>query len=423
MATATEASGSISTRRVFVTPNRDQKSACVSASHRPRILISHQGCVPIYRKALFDRLASLSDFEYVIACGEAPRGTDYILAQQPYDFPTLAVSNNEIFVGRKSIIWQTLVQRFWREFDAAILGDEIKYASHLAVIIAAKIRRRPVVLWGFGYRSKFNVFGSRQENRFKLWFLNLLSSAWLRLADGYLAYTESGAAALSKAGFPRDRIAVMRNTVDIEQQWCLRDKIARESEADSRRALGLPSHGPVLVYFGRFLPQKRIDLLIDYVHHCKDAGRLVSAVIFGSGTEHKNLIKHAEGLDTVFFRAPDPIALTRALRISAAVVIPGFIGLAITHGFAHGVPMITREGKHSPEVEYLRPGENGLILSKDDQVFFRMLDDFLADSALQKRLRVGAMSTAKQLSMDASVSALNGLLKKLMNDPAQIREV
>ncbi len=392
-----------------------QDNTQVKASRRPRILISHQGCVPIYRKPFFDRLAKLEDFEYVIACGEPPRGTDYILAQRPYDFPTLAIANKEILIGRKSIIWQTLVRRFWRDFDAAILGDEVKYLSHLAVIIAAKIRRRPVVLWGFGYRSTFNPFGTgRPEGRLIGWLGNALQAARVRLADGFLAYTDSGAAALADAGFPRDRIAVMHNTVDIEQQRRLREEIRCESEEESRRALGLPPNEPVLVYFGRFLPDKRIELLVDYIRYCKKAGRVVSAVIFGGGAEQEMLTQRAEGLETVYIRAPDQIALTRALRVSSAVVIPGFIGLAITHGFAHGVPIITREGRHAPEIEYLSPGENGLILPKDANLFFRGLDDYLADPALQRRLRSGAKATAERLSMDTSVSALNELLQRLL---------
>lgn len=393
-----------------------QDSTHVKARPRPRILISHQGCVPIYRKPLYDRLAKLEDFEYVIACGEPPRGNKYIVAQRPYDFPTLPVANKEILIGKKSVIWQTLFRRFWREFDAAILGDEVKYLSHLAVIIAAKIRRRPVVLWGFGYWSSYNPLSAgRPEGRFAGWFGRALQRARVRLADGFLAYTDSGAAALAKEGFPRDRIVVMQNTVDIELQWRLRDEILHEPEEESRRALGLPPAVPVLVYFGRLMPRKHVDLLIDYIRYCKRNGRVVYAVISGIGVERRNLIQRAEGLETIFFRALADEALARALRVASAVVIPGYVGLAITHAFAHGIPMITREGKHPPEFKYLLPGENGLILPKDATGFFRGLDDYLADPALQRHLRSGAKATAERLSMDTSVSAMNELLKRLLN--------
>lgn len=397
-----------------------RESNPVNTADRPRILIAHQGCVPIYRQPFFDRLAKIEEFEYVIACGAPPRGSDYIVAQRPYDFPTLAVANKELSFGRRSVIWQPLVRHFWREFDAVILGDEAKYLSHLAIIIAAKIRRKPVVLWGFGYGSSLKTFRSRGLVRGLIpWLGHALRATRVRLADGYLAYTDAGVAALVASGFPLDRIALMQNTVDMEFQYRLRDEIAREPEAESRRALGLPREGPVLLYFGRFIPQKRIELLIDYVRHCKEAGRLVSAVIYGSGVEREKLILRAEGLETVIFRAAiDDRALTRALRVSSAVVVPGYIGLAITHGFAHGVPMITREGKHAPEITYLSPGENGLMLPKGTAAFFRGLDEYLADLALQKHLRAGAKATAERLSMDVSVSALTGLVQRLLDRPS-----
>lgn len=394
---------------------------------RPRVLITHQGCVPIYRKPLFDRLAKTKNFEYVIAYGEPPRGTDYITAPEPYGFPTLPVANKEFSFGGKSVIWQPLVRRFWREFDAVILGDEAKYLSHLAIIAAAKIRRRPVILWGIGYVSSRKTIRSDNLGKGLIASLSQLFRAMrLRLVDGYLAYSDAGSAALAEASFPLDRIAVMHNTVDIELQWRLRDDIAREPEEESRRALGLPRAVPLLVYFGRFMPRKHVDFLIDYVRYCKENDRIVYAVIFGSGVEQEKLIRSAEGLETIFFRAPDDRALARALRVASAVVIPGNVGLAITHSFAHGVPLITRDKKHGPEIDgpeiaYLSPGENGLILPKDTTGFFRGLDGYLADLALQKRLRAGAEATAKRLSMDVSVSALTGLVEKLLNHPSSPR--
>ena len=43
---------------------------------RPRILVSQQGCIPIYRKSFFQHLNALGTIEYVVAHGSAPRGTD-----------------------------------------------------------------------------------------------------------------------------------------------------------------------------------------------------------------------------------------------------------------------------------------------------------------------------------------------------------
>src|SRR5262249_34656932 len=152
---------------------------------------------------------------------------------------------------------------------------------------------------------------------------------------------------------------------------------------------GLPAAGPVLLFFGRFLPPKRVDLLIDYIGRSQSQGRAVSALIFGAGSEKESLIRRAQGLPIVF-RAHDDRVLARAMRIAAGVVQPGFAGLAITHAFALGLPVITRDIEHPPEIAYLVSGENGLILPADAESFFRGLDAYLDDGALQLRLRAGA---------------------------------
>jgi glycosyltransferase involved in cell wall biosynthesis len=233
----------------------------------------------------------------------------------------------------------------------------------------------------------------------------------VRLADGYLVYLAGDAQSLVGAGFPRDRIAAVNNTVDVELQRQLRREVENDSPADIRKDFGLPADGPVLLYFGRFLPQKHVELAIDYIRHAKAAGQKVSLLISGGGPEKDNLEKRAEGLDTVIFRWLDDRDLARAMRIASAIVIPGFVGLAITHGFVHGVPVVTRDVDHPPEIRNLNSGENGLILPADVEEFFAGLDDYLADLSLQQHLRAGALTTAEQLSMDGMAASFNNLVR------------
>jgi glycosyltransferase involved in cell wall biosynthesis len=381
-----------------------------------RVLISHQGCVPIYRRGLFDRLGSIPDIEYVVAYGDPPRETDYMVAPPPYTFPSLKIANRELGFAGKHVIWQPLVLRFWREFDAAILGDEVKYLSHTAIIITAKLLRKPIILWGFGYRPDY------AEERAAGWLSRLatrLGKSWrgllLRSADGYLAYTSAGAGHLRSAGMPGERIATVCNTVDVDFQRVLAAEAAAEPKDETRSVLGVPPEVPVLLYFGRFLPSKRVDLLIAYVRHANARGRRVHAVIIGGGTEESALRKQAADVPEVHFFPPcilrEDRTLSRALRIAQAVVIPGFVGLAVTHSFAHGVPLITRAGEHPPEIDYLKHGQNGLILPQQQEAFFAGLDAFLDDPILRERLAQGAGNAAAALTIDTMAQAFDTLVR------------
>jgi glycosyltransferase involved in cell wall biosynthesis len=390
------------------------KSNAKSPSRRARVLISHQGCIPIYRKPLYERLSFITDVDYVVAYGEPPTGTHYLVAPPPYSISTLHIKNHEFSLAGTQLIWQPIVTSFWKDFDAAVIGDEAKYLSHVALILVAKLRRRPIVFWGFGYQGQDVVRDRRGIFRGVLATIgSILRKFLLSIVDGYLVYTTKGAEVLVREGFDPKQILVMRNTIDMEAQMRLRQEIAEETDIDCRRALGLGESEPVLLYFGRFLSSKRIDLAIDYIRRQLERGQSVSLLIFGEGPEKQRLEESARGLP-ITVRAHDDHDLARALRVANAVVIPGFVGLAITHCFAHDVPIITREGLHSPEIEYLKPGENGLILPPEPEMFFRGIDHYLLDPELQKKLRLGAARTANELSMDAMATRMDRFLRNLL---------
>lgn len=380
-------------------------------SKRPRVLISHQGCVPIYRRAFYERLARSTAVDYVVAVGKTPRGADYILAPQPYTFQTLRMEPRELAIGSKTLIWQPLAAPYWSSFDAVVLGEELKFISHLALVAISKMRRRPLLWWGFG-APPANIGVKKAPSRHPA--AEFITRQLRRLGDGYLCYTDGGKNTLAAQGFDADNIAVLGNTVDMEQQSALRAAVANESDADIRAHFGLPLDRPVLLYFGRFLPAKQIDVLIRYVQSRRDTAHPVSALIFGDGVEKQKLLALAGDAPDIVFRTHDDLDLSRALKVAISIVIPGFVGLAITHGFAHGVPMITRAGSHPPEIEYLRDGENGLLLPPDEAAFYAGLDAFVASSDAQASLSAGAERTAAALNMDTMAQRFDSLVQKLL---------
>lgn len=387
------------------------------AQGKPRVLISHQGCVPIYRRPFYDRLARSAHVDYVVAVGDPPRGTDYIIAPPPYAFETLPIRNHELRIGRKSLVWQPLAAPFWSSFDAVVLGEELKYVSHLALSAISKVKGRPLVWWGFG-APPASVGVDQAASRHGA--AEFVTRRLRKFGAGYLSYTESGKHALEAEGFDGADIAVLNNTVDMDHQRALREAVAHESDAELRAALGVPPNLPVLLYFGRFLPDKHVDVLIRYVETRRATGHPVAALIFGDGAEKQRLKTLAAGAPDIVFRTHDDIALARALKLAIGVVIPGFVGLAITHGFAHGAPMITRVGIHPPEIEYLHEGENGLMFPEDDAAFFAGLDAFVASPELQRKLSAGALATAATLTMDAMAQRFDALLQKLLRESGRL---
>ncbi|HVK79886.1 MAG TPA: glycosyltransferase, partial [Verrucomicrobiae bacterium] len=288
----------------------------IPSPKRPRVLISHQGCVPIYRRAFYERLARSTAVEYVVAVGEPPRGTDYILAPQPYTFQTQHIKPREFSLGSKTLIWQPLAAPYWSSFDAVVLGEELKFVSHLAVAAISKLRGRPLLGGGFG-APPANVGVEQAPSRHPA--AEFVTRQLRSLSDGYLCYTDGGKDALAAQGYDPDHIAVLGNTVDMEQQSGLRAAVANESDDDIRKHFGLPADRPVLLYFGRFLPAKQIDVLIRYVQSRRDSAHPVSVLIFGDGVDKQKLLALAGDASDIVFRTHDDLDLSRALKVAISI--------------------------------------------------------------------------------------------------------
>lgn len=394
--------------------NSDESEQRVDGN--PRVLVSHQGCIPIYRKRFFARLNKNSAIDFVVIHGRAPEGANMIEASPPFPFPNIAVRNRLFKIAGRPVVWQPVVWRALRgDFVGAVIGEDAKYLSNFVLAILFCLRGRPVLLWGFGYHQYDRPQQSARERVASI-AAAALKRVTCTIASGYLVYTESGKGALHRQNFPLQRIAVLRNTVDMARERELRARAAAEPIEALHRDLGVRSASVKLLYLGRLVATKCIDLLVAYARRCVQAGRNVDLIIVGQGSEQSRLRSLAADLTNVVFHPPsDDLALARALRVSAAIVIPGYVGLAVTHGFAHGVPILTRSGQlHSPEVEYIEHDVNGLMLPEPAPAFFAALDDFVDNRDLQQRLGDGAERSAQTFDMDDMVKTFRGLVTECL---------
>ena len=63
------------------------------------------------------------------------------------------------------------------------------------------------------------------------------------------------------------------------------------------------------------------------------------------------------------------------LSASDVYCLPGLVGLSIVDAFYCGLPLVTEEGVHAPEIMYLKDGVNGFIVPEGDiqQLMFKLL--------------------------------------------------
>jgi glycosyltransferase involved in cell wall biosynthesis len=366
----------------------------------------HQGFVPRYRVALFEMLNSGPD-EYVVVHGDPPPGLGHFSAPPPFDFPTLRVENRTLTVAGRTAIWQPVVRRL-ATFDAIVLGTHLQFLSNHLAFALCKARHRAVLLWGHGDEHTGDLgTGSRRVAQ----ITGSLKRRASHAADGYLAYTAGGAAHVIAGGMDPSRVFVVRNSIDMHEQIELHAALSGADEQSLRRNLGLLPDSIVFTYIGRVYPEKRGESLVQAARRLADAapdGRPVEVVFVGDGGGLRSLREQAADLAGVHFlgEIQSQRRVAEILRLTAAVVIPGAVGLAINHAFAQGVPFVTQPGRdHGPELEYLEPGVNGLMVEGGADELAIALRDLADRPSWRDELAAGALATRASLALEVAANA------------------
>jgi glycosyltransferase involved in cell wall biosynthesis len=377
------------------------------ATARGKVAVLNHGYLPHYRVRFYELLAERGGFDYVVFHGAPPSWVGTPELEGPFAFPQRRVANREFRIGPMSLVYQPVVREILSGgYDAIVITTEAKFVSNLLLALFCKLRGIAVLQWGFGYHPPRGSRESDVPNRPLLAVTTAIKKAFTKLTDGFIAYTRSGAEQLIAGGYPRERTFFVQNTIDMSEQRRLCEAERETGDQQIRREFGLMSDSEVFVFIGRLVPIKRVDQLIEAVRRInrdKLGARFVEAVIIGSGMCEAELKAQAADVPGIHFLGalPPNDEVARALKVSAAAVVAGMVGLVANHALAHGKPVITRQlDTHSPEIEYIEHEHNGLIVPGDLDAFAATLARFADDDNWQRRLAQGALETRDELRME-----------------------
>lgn len=340
--------------------------------------------VPGYRVPVLERLNARLEGRLVVCAGQPPRTSSLrSLTDEPSGgFRQVRLRN--VWLGGETLHVQPF-RRVFREIGTpgVVLAEESPRSISLPWLLRYA-RRRGIgrLLWGH-FSSNDRPFSPRHlADRYRI--------ALARSVEACVCYTEPIAEAL-RPYVPAERLFVARNTLDTDTLFALHDTLAAEGRVAVRRRLGLPADAPVLVFIGRLIKAKGVDRLLD-VFGVLRAQRAAHLLVIGSGPEKGVLEARAarEKIDDVHFLGALPAWTDSAPYLYAAdlMLMPGYLGLAVNHAFAFGLPVVSQASPdpairfHSPEVAYVRPGENGLLApSGDPAALLEAVERVLADQA------------------------------------------
>ena len=364
-----------------------------------RVLIAHQSTIPHYRVAFYNLLNRIRPadwtFDVVYDVRESQRPTIYLekVDSRTFQFPILDAKTSSLTLGGRRLLWQ----HFWRRakhYDVLVTDTHLSNLTYPA-LLWHQFRGRKRVLWG-------HVRDMNRENPGRVKKLvESIKGRYIKSADGFLAYTNSGHDELRALGYPSERIVVLNNTIDIdaERATFLRLRAHRNRIRDELGFAGKK----VIVYAGRLVEGKRIGYLLDAFRllYRLDAG--VHLAIVGSGALEGQVKSLRDELGTdavsVFGAVTDPEQLGRILTASDRYVIPGYVGLAPLQAICYGLmPIYFALPFHSPEVEYLNPGNSWKLPA---EMPAEELAGFMENSFLQSTADDEAFRSISHLTLES----------------------
>jgi glycosyltransferase involved in cell wall biosynthesis len=269
------------------------------------------------------------------------------------------------------------------------------------------------IWWGHGYN-----FQAAQRAPWSLTIKESAKRFLTRHADGLITYTEGGADYWRKNGMPAERVRPFYNTIDVDGIRAAAARVSEEKLAQTRATLGLGG-SRVLLFSGRLYAEKRVDFLLRAFARLQQREPHVALLIVGDGPERKNLeaLRDELKLRPVCFlgACTEPGLLGIYFRLAELLVIPGLVGLAIVHGYAFGLPLITTEyPAHSPEIEYLTP-ETGVMTQQEIEVYAAAIEALLKSSDQLNAMRGAAMRAGDRLRLGVSVGRFLDALATFSN--------
>jgi len=174
----------------------------------------------------------------------------------------------------------------------------------------------------------------------------------------------------------RSKVFVANNTLNF-------DDFPRidESKEVIKRELRVPFEKVVLFVgsMGTGKGRKRVDHLVEIFRNFerKDVG----LVLVGSGLSEE-LRGRMNSHNTVYLGEMHDgmdIGISKVFKMADICAIPGHVGLGLNQALFWGLPVITEEGVHPPEIAYLKPGKNGFIVPRNDLISLRDRIVYLLD--------------------------------------------
>jgi glycosyltransferase involved in cell wall biosynthesis len=373
-------------------PGESISEAVAAAVKQVAIL---QRVLPHYRVPVFDKLAAVLRSENVnikVIYGQEYPGTvpKTVTIKRPW---ATFVRNTYFKLGRLEVVWQHILPG-GIDADLVIFEHANRLINNYPLLFFRKEGRK-VAYWGHGRNLQSPSYGVFE--RWKRWHATKV--------DWWFAYTDMSRKIIVDAGFSQDRVTVVQNSIETT---ALRKALAKVTASDVRELknrLGITTDN-VGLYCGGMYADKKLNFLLNACQGIKRDIPDFQMIIVGNGQEQYKLAKMSAAYSWIHYPGPKFGAdVAPYFAISKALLMPGLVGLAIVDSFITRTPLFTTNIPiHSPEIEYLEDGVNGVMTDHSVDAFVKAVVNYLQSVTAQEKLKKECGRSAKIYNVENMVS-------------------
>jgi len=315
-----------------------ENDVIVPLPHRRILLVSNQ--VMHYRVSVYNyfyRRFRESGFEFSVLADRLQKQNqthpEFELHEMPFDFPRYRRAIADL------------------QPDAVILFLRMKEWITWPLMHWLKLRGIPFAFWTKG--GNWDAKDSHLRYR--------MFNYAFGISDALILYSE-GCRELIKQRF-RSKAFVANNTINFEDF-----PTVHENKEEIKKEFGIPFQ-KVVLFVGRMGAEqgrKRVDHLIDIFRGLQRSD--IGLVLVGSGLSEE-LQGRMNRVNTMYLgevHDAQNLAISKLCKMADVCAIPGHVGLGLNQAFYWGLPVVTEECDHPPEIGYLKPGRNGFIVPAND---------------------------------------------------------
>jgi glycosyltransferase involved in cell wall biosynthesis len=264
----------------------------------------------------------------------------------------IKIKNYRINIFGKSFYFQPVLKHL-KNADLIIVEQATKFFINYYLWILNLLGVYKLAFWGHGKNLN-------RENSFSV--SELVKDIMTKRVSHFFAYNDFSKTIVEKIGLPASKITAVNNTIDVESILDDVNKYDMNNLSVIKKDLGIESEN-ICLYVGGIYKEKRIPFLLEAIKIVKKTIRDFEFIFIGDGPE-KHLVLQAvnENSWIHYYGVKKGNEKIPYFLMSKFFLMPGLVGLALIDSFAFGLPLVTTDCKiHSPEIDYLKDGINGII--------------------------------------------------------------